>query len=78
MTLASQTLAMLGQIPNPETGKADTNLPVAKHFIDTIGVLEEKTKGNCTSEETQMLSDTLHQLRMAYVAVEQQPPAEEK
>ena len=62
VTLATQAMTTLGQIPNPETGKAETNLELAKHFIDTLVVLEEKTKGNCTPEETQMFSGALHQL----------------
>ena len=78
VTLATQAMATLGQIPNPETGKAETNLELAKHFIDTLVVLEEKTKGNCTPDETQMFSGTLHQLRMAYVAAQNQKPAKEK
>ena len=39
----------------------------AKHHIDTLEMLQEKTSGNLTDEETKILSEALHALRMAYV-----------
>ena len=54
-------------IPNPETEEVVINLPVVKHIIDTIEMLEEKTKGNLTAPETNFLSNTLYELRMGYV-----------
>jgi hypothetical protein len=79
-TLATQALASMGQVPDPVEGKAIVRLDVARHFIDTLAVLEEKTKGNLTPEEEQMLGGTLHQLRMAFLAVQNAPatPAEEE
>ena len=74
-TLATQALASMGQIPDPVDGKAIVRLDVARHFIDTLAVLEEKTKGNLTAEEEQMLEGALHQLRMAFVSVQNAPPA---
>jgi hypothetical protein len=74
-TLATQALASMGQVPDPVEGKAIVRLDVARHFIDTLAVLEEKTKGNLTPEEEQMLGGTLHQLRMAYVSVQNAPTA---
>jgi hypothetical protein len=44
---------------------------MAKHFIDTLAVLEEKTKGNLTSEEASLLAAVLHQSRVGYVAAAQ-------
>ncbi len=41
----------------------------AKHFIDTVALILEKTQGNRTQEETEMIEEVLHQLRMGYVAV---------
>jgi hypothetical protein len=67
-TLATQTLMELGQVPNPLTGEAQVDLEQAKFFIDTIQVVEDKTKGNCTPDEALMLENVLHQLRLAYVA----------
>ncbi len=67
-TLATQALSNLGQIPDPIEGGPVIRKPLAKHFIDTLAMLEEKTKGNLDAEETEMLGGTLHQLRMIFVA----------
>ena len=77
-TLATQALVCLGQIPNPLTGKPDVHLEEAQHFIDTLAMLEEKTAGNRTPEESQMLENLLHELRMTFVHVRAQPPAPAK
>ncbi len=66
-TLSTQVFAAMGFIPDPTTGRAEPNLPFAKHFIDTLEVLETKTKGNLTEEESNLLTESLHQLRMAYI-----------
>ena len=67
-TLATQSMVALGLIPDP-SGQTSPNKAVAKHFIDTLDMLQEKTKGNTTPEEDQMFSELLHQLKMAFVAV---------
>ena len=72
-TLFTQALMALGRIPNPITGKAHKNLPTARHFIDTIAMLEEKTRGNRTADETRLLEEILHQGRLQ-VAVEAGEP----
>lgn len=80
-TLATQALSSLGHLPDPIEGKPVVRKPIAKHFIDTLSVLEEKTKGNLTDEEKEMLNGALHQLRMAFVATPNtaaEPPAEKK
>lgn len=77
-TLGSQAMSLMGLMPGPD-GKIDpsqVNLPIAKHMIDLIGMLDEKTKGNLDEEEAAMMAENLHQLRMAYVAVSQNPPSE--
>ena len=51
-------------IPNPETDEVVTNFPLVKHIIDTIEMLEEKTKGNLTAPEANFLANTLYELRM--------------
>jgi len=66
-TLATQAMIALGQVPNPITGKVDVRLNQAKHYIDTLGLLEEKTAGHRTADESTLLSELLHQLRMAFV-----------
>jgi Domain of unknown function (DUF1844) len=67
-TLGTQAMVALGEVPNPLTGKLERLPNQAKHFIDTLAMLEEKTAGNRTPEESAILSSLLHQLRMAYVA----------
>lgn len=63
-------------IRNPETEEVVTNLPLVKHIIDTIEMLEGKTKGNLTAPEANFLSNTLYELRMGYVrAVSRQEAA---
>lgn len=71
-TLATQAMAAMGQVPGDDGKPLPVNLPYAKHFIDMIGVLEEKTQGNVTDEEKQQISDALHQMRMFFVTVSQQ------
>jgi hypothetical protein len=66
-TLGTQAMVALGEVPNPITGKMERLPNQAKHFIDTLAMLEEKTAGNRTPEESALLSSLLHQLRMAYV-----------
>ncbi|MFK8111476.1 MAG: DUF1844 domain-containing protein [Rubripirellula sp.] len=63
----TQAMAMLGQIPDPASGESKVNKPYAKHYIDTLEMLGEKTKGNLSEEESKMLSEALHALRMMYV-----------
>ncbi|MBI4341799.1 MAG: DUF1844 domain-containing protein [Candidatus Omnitrophica bacterium] len=66
--LAMETLIALGDMPHPATRRQAANLPQAKYLIDLIGILEEKTKGNLSTEEDQLLKDTLYQLRMRYLS----------
>ena len=68
-TLATEAMISLGAIPHPATGKNQAHPDQAKYLIDTIGVLQEKTKGNLTPGESQAIEGLLHQLRMVYVEV---------
>ncbi len=72
-TLAMQILSALGQIPDPNSGKAMIFKPLAQHLIDMLGVLEEKTQGNLTADEQQMLTEVLAQLRILYVQTPDPP-----
>jgi Domain of unknown function (DUF1844) len=74
-SLATQALSAMGQIPGPD-GQPMVHLDYAKHFIDMIGVVEEKTKGNLTPEESAVLTNVVHELRMLYVSVSKQPTDE--
>ena len=66
-TFYSQAMMALGVMPNPTTGEKETDLTMAKHLVDTLEMLEEKTKGNTSEEESKMFDEVLHLLRMAYV-----------
>lgn len=66
-SLASTALLHLGEMPDPESGRTVTALPLAKHSIDTLGMLAEKTKGNLTQDEDKQLRDILSHLRMLFV-----------
>ncbi len=68
-TLASQAMMYLGYVPDPQTGKAIVAPEYARLYIDFMGVLDEKTKGNLTDEESKMLTAMLSELRMAFVEV---------
>jgi len=70
MSLNTSALFHLGEIADPETGALNQNLMLAKHTIDTLDILKEKTKGNLTDEEDNMLTKFLYDLKMRYVAAE--------
>ena len=63
-TLFTQALMALGRIPNPITKQTHRNVATARHFVDTLAMLERKTQGNLTDEERRLLEEMLHQLRM--------------
>jgi hypothetical protein len=69
-TLSAQVLASLGQFPDPVVGKPIIHLDYAKLNIDTLSMLQQKTKGNLEEEEEQLLEQTLHELRMLFVKIE--------
>jgi Domain of unknown function (DUF1844) len=69
MMQAQNAALFLGQIPNPQTGKGEVNLELAKMFIDQLGMIQEKTRGNLTKEEEAVLKNTLSNLQMAFVEV---------
>ncbi len=66
--LGTQALLCMGEQPDAATGeKFEKNLPGAKHAIDLLGVIQEKTKGNLDDDESQLLESLLYDLRMRYV-----------
>ncbi len=67
ISLSTQALMHLGEIPDPITGKVASDFPVAKQMIDIIGMLGEKTRGNLDPGEQQLMEDVLYDLRMRYV-----------
>jgi len=69
MMQAQNAALFLGQIPHPQTGQGEVNLELAKMFIDQLGMIQEKTRGNLTNEESTVLRNTLSNLQMAFVEV---------
>ena len=68
LSLATSALFHMGLIADPESGeKTAANLPLARHSIDTLALLQEKTQGNLTSEEEELLTNLLTELRMRFV-----------
>ena len=67
-SLSMQALIFLGEIDNPITHKKEENLDQAKYMIDTLSMLKEKTKGNLSANEANLLDNVLYELRMKYTA----------
>ena len=65
--LSTQALLDLGEIESPLSGKVERNLPAAKHVIDILGILRDKTRNNLEQAEEAMLDSILYDLRMRYV-----------
>jgi len=65
----------LGLLQGPDGTRPPVNLPGAKDAIDLLGILQEKTKGNLTKEEEEVLREGLYHLRMGYMAMINAPPA---
>ncbi|MBW1805765.1 MAG: DUF1844 domain-containing protein [Deltaproteobacteria bacterium] len=66
-SLSSSALFHLGEIADPQSGEKTKDLPMAKHSIDIIAMLKDKTKGNLTGEEEKFIENILADLRMRYV-----------
>jgi hypothetical protein len=69
MSIASNAASSLGMMEHPVTHKREVDLEVAKHWIDILGMLERKTKGNLASQEEKILESLLADLRMQYVSL---------
>ncbi|MEW6669374.1 MAG: DUF1844 domain-containing protein [Thermodesulfobacteriota bacterium] len=67
ISLSSSALLHLGEIADPYTGQKKQDLALAKHTIDTMAMLKEKTKGNLTDDEKRFLESVLADLRWRYV-----------
>src|SRR5437016_12059623 len=71
MMHAQNAALFLGQIPNPKTGEGEVNLDLARMFIDQLAMIQEKTRGNLTNEESTVLRNALSNLQMVFVEVAQ-------
>lgn len=67
MSMASSGLVQLGEVPNPEDGTTQTDLLMAKHSIDILTMLQEKTRNCLEPDEARLLEGLLYELRMKYV-----------
>jgi hypothetical protein len=63
-----QGMVLLGEAPNPYTKKVEEDIEAARHMIDILSMLEQKTKGNLDKEEQQFLESVMYELRMKYMA----------
>jgi hypothetical protein len=66
-SLSSSALVHLGEIPDPDTEQVQVDLPLAKQIIDTLGMLQDKTRGNLEPDEERLMKSVLYDLRMRYV-----------
>lgn len=69
--LVTQALMYMGGFPDPQTGQAMIALDLAKFHIDLLGVVEEKTAGNLSKDETERLTGVLRELRSRFVEISQ-------
>lgn len=67
LSIGSSALVQLGEVPDPESGQMMENLLAAKHSIDILSMLQEKTKSCLENDEQQLLDTLLYDLRMKYV-----------
>lgn len=70
LSLATSAQLGMGLAPHPESGAVHKNLDQAKHAIDLLAVIQEKTKGNLTEDEQRLLQAVLTELRMGFVEVQ--------
>lgn len=69
MSLNTSALYHLGEIGDPTTGKRIVDLDLAKHAIDTLTMMQAKTKGNLTAEEEELLKNIVYDIKMRFVKV---------
>ena len=76
LSLAHTTAVHLGDVPDPASGQpSPPNLPAAFQMIEILALLEQKTRGNLTAEERQLLDQVLYELRLRFVEVQSAAPA---
>jgi hypothetical protein len=74
MSIASNAASSLGMMEHPITGKREVDLELGKHWIDVLGMLQEKTRGNLAPQEQQILEGLLADLRMQFVSLTSATP----
>ncbi len=74
---ANMAMMLLGKVPHPESGETIKDIEAARLFIDQLEMLETKTKGNLTPQESGLLKQSLMSLRLAFVEAVESPSAKE-
>lgn len=69
ISLSHAAMIHLGHIPDPASGQPHKNLTLARHTIDTIGMLKDKTQSNLSQDEQRLIDGALTELRLAFVQV---------
>jgi len=69
MWVASNAASALGMMEHPATGERSVDLEIGKHWVDVLGMMQRKTRGNLNNEESQILESLLADLRMQYVSL---------
>jgi len=67
MSLNTSALYHLGEIADPQTGKRIVELDLARHAIDTLVLIQNKTKGNLTADEEELLKNILYDIKVRFV-----------
>ncbi len=67
LSLSTSALVHLGELPDPMTNKKEINLQLAKQTISIIEMLKEKTKGNLSGEEEELINNVLYDVRLKYI-----------
>lgn len=73
LTLSTSAMYQLGLVEDPAGGQLPPDLEAARHTIDMLGILQEKTRGNLSPQEAQLLEQVLYELRIAYVNLSSDP-----
>jgi hypothetical protein len=76
--LSTTAMFQLGLIPGPSGEHIPADMPNAKRTLDLLEVLQEKTQGNLTANESQLLDDVLYELRMSFVELQKRQARKSK
>ena len=71
LSLNTTALFHLGELTHPESGEKVVDLELAKHTIDTLSMLAEKTRGNLNGQENELMTKVLYELKMRFVKVKE-------
>jgi ABC-type hemin transport system ATPase subunit len=75
LSLATSAMVHMGLVPETEGGQPEKNLQLAHQTIDTLEMLQHKTRNNLTDDEAKLLQTVLYELRMSYVKARDSKPA---